>query len=138
MGQWAFPSQPDRWDEMTPECQEAWDNAFNGGSRLPGVPLDTAPLDGGDGTSGGPSGGNYRAPAAQLPIGEAEHEPLSPPMTPSEGGGGGEGPAEIVQATADGAAGVIATKVMTMKADPSLSPNFTLADDAVNLNYFKL
>ena len=137
MGQWAFPSQPDRWDEMTPECQEAWDNAFNGGSRLPGVPLDTAPLDGGDGTSGGPSGGNYRAPAAQLPIGEAEHEPLSPPMTPSEGGGGGS-VGTIVQATADGADGKLKVKSIQLKTDLAAHPNFAQTGDEFELSYYQL
>jgi hypothetical protein len=53
-------------------------------------------------------------------------------------GGGGTASLEIVQAVADGSAGVVSTKVMTLKADVSLSPNFTLAATAANANYFKL
>jgi hypothetical protein len=53
-------------------------------------------------------------------------------------GGGGGGTFSVVQAIADGAAGVVATKAVAFKADVSASPNFTLAADAVNLNYYKL
>lgn len=53
-------------------------------------------------------------------------------------GGGGAVSLDIVQAVADGSAGVVSTKVMTLKADVSASPNFTLAASAANANYFKL
>lgn len=56
----------------------------------------------------------------------------------SAGGGGGSASLQIVQAVANGSAGVVSTKVMTLKADVSASPNFTLATTAANANYFKL
>jgi len=54
------------------------------------------------------------------------------------GGGGGGATLDVVQATADGASGAVAVKVMTLKADVSLSPNFTLAATGSTVNYFKL
>lgn len=60
-------------------------------------------------------------------------------IRPAGGGGGGGGPATllVVQATADGSAGVVPAKTMTFKADVSASPNYDLATDAVNYNYFR-
>lgn len=52
-------------------------------------------------------------------------------------GSGGSATLLIVQATADGSAGVIPAKTMTLKADPSLSPNYDLSADPTNYNYFK-
>ena len=53
-------------------------------------------------------------------------------------GGGGSASLTVVQATSDGAAGVIPVKVITMKADPAASPNFEQAATGSNVNYYKL
>lgn len=54
-------------------------------------------------------------------------------------GGGGSASLTVVQATSDGAAGVIPVKVITMKADPAASPNFEQATgDPSNVSYYKL
>lgn len=52
-------------------------------------------------------------------------------------GSGGSATLLVVRATADGSAGVIPAKTMTLKADPSLSPNYDLSTDPTNYNYFK-
>ena len=52
---------------------------------------------------------------------------------------GGGGTFSVVQAIADGAAGVVPVKTITLKANVAASPNFEqAAGDPVNVNYFKL
>jgi len=58
-------------------------------------------------------------------------------VRPSGGGGGGT-TLTLVQATDSGANGVVPVKVIQLKADPSLSPNFEQTGDAFNINYFKV
>lgn len=53
------------------------------------------------------------------------------------GGGGGLASLLIVQATANGSSGSISAKTMTLKSDVTLSPNYTLAANAVTYSYFK-
>ena len=48
------------------------------------------------------------------------------------------GTLDIVQAVADGTLGAIPAKLLTLKADLSASPNYTLAASATTLGYFKL
>jgi hypothetical protein len=54
------------------------------------------------------------------------------------GGGGGGTTLTLVQATDSGANGVVPVKVIQLKSDPSLSPNFEQTGDAFNCNYFKI
>lgn len=53
------------------------------------------------------------------------------------GGGGGPATLLVVQATADGASGVVVAKTMTLKADVSATPNYDLAAGTVSYNYYK-
>ena len=52
-------------------------------------------------------------------------------------GSGGGATLDVVQAVADGTLGAIPVKLLTLKADLSLSPNFTQAANAVTCAYFK-
>ena len=64
---------------------------------------------------------------------------ISPPTQTMMGGSGGGGSLSIVQATADGASGVVPVKAITLKANVAASPNFEQATgDPTNVNYFKL
>jgi len=51
---------------------------------------------------------------------------------------GGSSAFSIVQTTGAGASGAVGAKVIAMKSDPSLSPNFTQTGDGISLKYFKL
>jgi hypothetical protein len=59
-------------------------------------------------------------------------------VRPAGGGGGGGASFDVVQAVADGSAGLVSAKVMTLKADVGATPNYTLAANAVTLKYFKI
>jgi len=53
-------------------------------------------------------------------------------------GGGGSATMDIIQAVSDGASGSISTKALTLKADLSLSPNYTQSSGTTICSYFKL